>query len=226
MKTALTHFFDFFLPRICPGCIKKLSVGEEMICAECLNSILIADEDRLKFEYDKNFGSTKVINDYYAKFVFETDKTLQHIIHSLKYKKQFKIGIFLGKILASGIKSKNWQVDMIVPVPIHHLKKVERGFNQSDYIASGLSTVLNVPSYGNILKRVRHTDSQTKLNMNQRALNVADAFNVKKAKLIKDKNILLVDDVCTTGATLLECGAALRMNGARSIYASSIAIAE
>ena len=191
-----------------------------------ISSILIADEDRLQNEFDKNFGSTKVIKDFYAKFVFETDKTLQQIIHALKYKKQFKLGVFLGELIAEGIKMKDWQIDLIIPVPIHHLKKAERGYNQSDYLAKGLSKSLNIPYSGKSIKRIKYTESQTKLKMKERALNVSNAFKVRNAEKVKGKNILIVDDVCTTGATLLECGIALYKAGASSVYACSVAIAE
>ena len=186
MNFTASYIFDFFL-RICPGCNKKLSVEEKPVCAECLSSILIADEDRLQNEFDKNFGSTKVINDFYAKFVFETDKTLQQIIHALKYKKQFKLGVFLGEILAEGIKMKDWQIDLIIPVPIHHLKKAERGYNQSDYLAKGLSKSLNIPYSGKAIKRTKYTESQTKLKMKERALNVSNAFKVRNAEKSKWK---------------------------------------
>jgi ComF family protein len=226
MKFAAGHIFDFFLPRFCPGCNKKLSVEEKPVCVDCLSSILIADEERLNSEYNKNFGSSKVISDFYSKFVFETDKTLQQIIHALKYKKQFKLGVFLGELLAEGIKMKDLQIDLIIPVPIHHLKKAERGYNQSDFIAKGLSTILNVPYSSKSIKRIKYTESQTKLNMAERALNVTNAFKVRNVKKINGKNILVVDDVCTTGATLLESGLVLYKEGANSVYACSIAIAE
>ena len=226
MNSVLTQFFDFFLPRICPGCDKKLSADEELVCTDCLESILIADEDRIQIEFNKNFRSAQVIEDFDSRFIFETDKTLQHIIHALKYKQQFKLGFFLGKILAQGIQTKGWQIDFIVPVPIHHIKKAERGFNQSDYIAKGLSNVLSIPYSKNFIKRTRHTESQTKLNMNERALNVANAFKTKNVSKIAGKNFLLVDDVCTTGATMQECGIVLYKAGAKKIYASSVAIAE
>lgn len=226
MSIFLTHFIDFFLPRLCPGCDKKLAANEEPVCSDCLESILITDEKRLQIEFDKNFRSAQVIEDFYSKFVFETDKTLQQIIHALKYKQQFKLGYFLGKILAKEIQTKEWQIDCVVPVPIHHLKKAERGFNQSDYIAKGLSSVLNIPYSTKFIKRTKHTESQTKLNMNERALNVANAFKVKNVSKIEGKNFLLVDDVCTTGATMQECGIVLYKAGAKKIYASSVAITE
>jgi ComF family protein len=226
MKFIPNIIFDFFLPRFCPGCNKKLLPDDSPVCIDCLNSILVADEIRLEDEYLRNFSSSKVIKDFYSRFVFETDKTLQQIIHALKYQKKFKLGMFLGEILSEGIKNRNWQVDLIVPVPIHHLKKVERGYNQSDYIVKGLSKSLNIPYSTKLIKRIRHTESQTKLNMKQRSENVANAFKVTNTKKITGKNILVVDDVCTTGATIQECGKALVNGGAKTVYACSVGIAD
>ena len=196
MNFKAKSIFDFFLPRICPGCNKKLSVEEKPVCADCLSSILIADEDRISSEYSKDFGASKVITDFYSKYVFETDKTLQQIVHALKYKNQFKLGVFLGELIGDGIIMKGWQIDLIIPVPIHHLKKAERGYNQSDYLAKGLSKSLKIPYSGKSIKRIKYTDSQTKLKMKERALNVSNAFKVRQPKKVSGKNILVVDDVC------------------------------
>lgn len=225
MNFSVKYIFDFFLPRFCPGCNKKLLTDENPVCIECLSSILIADEIRLEDEYDRNFSSSKIIKDFYSRFVFETDKTLQSVIHALKYQKKFKLGMYLGEILSEGIKTRNWQVDLIVPVPIHPLKKVERGYNQSDYIVKGLSKSLNIPYSTKLIKRTRHTESQTKLKMKARAQNVADAFVVRNPKIISGKNILIVDDIITTGATIQECGRVLVKGGAKTVYACSIGIA-
>ena len=226
MKFKAGYIFDFFIPRICPGCNNKLTTQGNPVCSECLNSILLADKVRLQKEYNHNFGSKKIIRDFYSKYVFETDKTLQHVIHALKYKKQFKLGVFLGEILAEGINTKDWQIDLIVPVPIHHLKKAERGYNQSDYIVKGLSKELNIPYSTKSLKRTKYTESQTGLHINERAENVEDAFTLRNAKKINGKNILLVDDIITTGATTQECARALVDGGATRVYACSVGITE
>jgi ComF family protein len=222
MNFSVKYIFDFFLPRICPGCNKKLASDEKSVCIDCLSSILIADEVRLQNEYDRKFSSEKIIEDFYARYVFETDKTLQHIIHALKYQKQFKLGTFLGEILSEGTKSRNWQIDLIVPIPIHHLKKAERGYNQSDYLAKGLSKGLNVPYSTKLIKRTRHTNSQTRLHIKERAINIADAFKVKRSEEIENKNVLVVDDVSTTGATILECAKMIKSAGAKTIYACTV----
>ena len=226
MNIYSNYILDFFLPRFCPGCNKKLSSEENAVCDSCLNGILIADDERLKIEFDKDFSAAKVITEFYSKYIFQAEATLQNIIHALKYDRKFKLGIFLGQILGEALKKRNWPVDLILPVPIHHLRNAERGYNQTDYIAKGLSSSLKIPYSTKLLKRTRHTESQTKLNLSERAQNVSNAFKVRNAKRLTGKNILLVDDVCTTGATLLECAIVLRKAGAGSIYVSSIAVAD
>ena len=226
MNFSANYIFDFFLPRFCPGCNKKLSSNEEPVCKECLDSILIADENLIQREYDRKFRSTRFISGFYSKYIFEADKTLQNVIHALKYNKQFRIGTFLGEILAEGIISKKWSIDIILPVPIHHLKKAERGFNQSDYIAKGLSKSLVIPYSIKVIKRNRYTESQTGLDFQGRAENVAGAFKVGNSKKVIGKNFLLVDDVITTGATTLECAKVLIDSGAKSVYSCSVGIAE
>ncbi len=226
MHSSLISIFDFFLPRFCAGCEKKLNVNEKPVCEECLKTILTVSEERIQNEYDRKFRSEGIISGFYSKYVFETDKKLQDIIHALKYNRKFALGNFLGENISEGIKSLNWNIDLILPIPIHHLKKAERGYNQSDFIANGLSKSLNIPYSKNIIKRSRYTESQTKLDIKERANNVANAFRIKNLKTIKGKNILLVDDVITTGATILECGKALITSGAKTVYACSVGIAE
>jgi competence protein ComFC len=226
MNGSLINLFDFFLPRFCPGCNKKLSSKEEPVCKECLSSIFIPDQSLLKNEFNRKFASTKIITDFYSTYIFESDKTLQNIIHALKYAKKFSIGTYLGKILSEGIVARNWSIDIVIPVPIHHLKKAERGYNQSDFIAKGIGKSLKIPYSVNLVKRTRYTESQTGLDASNRAKNVENAFKVRKPKEIRNKNLLLVDDVITTGATTLECAKVLMNSGAGKIYACSVGIAE
>ena len=226
MHRSLITVFDFFLPRFCAGCNKKLKADEKSVCTECLKSILTANENILKSEYERKFSSSEIIKDFYSRYIFETDKALQAIIHALKYESKFGLGIFLGEKISEGLKLLNWNIDLILPVPIHHLKKAERGYNQSDFIVKGLSKSLEIPFSTKVMRRTRFTESQTGLNIKERAANVEDAFTLRKKRKIAGKNILLVDDVITTGATILECGKVLIDSGAKAVYACSIAIAE
>ncbi|MCH8942113.1 MAG: ComF family protein [Bacteroidetes bacterium] len=170
----------------------------------------------------------KLISGFTTHYIFENDKELQHIIHSIKYSNKFAVGKRLGEMIAEirGNEIKTWNIDLIVPVPLHHLKKANRGYNQSFYIAKGLGKSLNIPVNQSILKRVKFTQTQTTLTLVERQENVGNAFKVKKTKLVEGKNILIIDDVITTGATQNECAKVLKEDGANKIYACATAIAE
>jgi len=227
-KYSANKLFDFILPRFCNSCKIKLSNDQDTICKTCLSKIQRSTPARLQREFDRKFSNKKIISDYFSPFVFEKDKELQNAIHSLKYDKKFYVGIFLGKFLASEIRKlkTDWDFDLIVPVPLHPLKKAERGYNQSFYIAKGAKKILNVKVSDRIIKRIRYTESQTTMNLNEREENISGAFKVKLQKKVKRKNILLIDDVITTGATISECGRILLEAGANKIYAASVAIAD
>jgi ComF family protein len=224
--TRTKEFFDFFIPRICPSCKSKLDLNEEVICQKCLLRLNRVSEERIRIEFQDKFKEDKIISDFISLFYFEKDKEVQNIIHEFKYNGKFRIGFFLGVLIASdlGSKIKSWKIDYIVPVPLHHIRRAERGFNQSFYLAKGIKSVLKIPTITNLLKRRRFTDSQTLLSIIERKENVRDAFSLKKNEKLSGKNILLLDDVITTGATISECGKVLLKAGAVKIYAVSVAI--
>ena len=224
----LASILDFFLPRYCPGCNKKLQPGEDIVCPNCISSIPKPTAERLQSEYRRKFASDNIISGFNSLFIFEKEKELQHIIHSVKYNNKFLVGIYLGQLIGKELKPvlTEWQIDCIVPVPLHHLKKAERGFNQSAYIAKGLGKEINKTVKTNLVKRLRYTQSQTELNLEERRQNILGAFSAKHLNYIKGKTFLLLDDVITTGATIKECGKVLRDAGAKDVYACSVAIAK
>lgn len=186
------------------------------------------DEQRLENEFYRKFSSTKIISGFISLFIFEKDKALQSLIHSFKYNKRFLNAKFLGSLVGNklGEQIKDWNINLIIPVPLHHLKKAERGYNQSEFIVKGLSRKLGIPFTTKAIKRIRYTESQTTFNQVEREKNISNAFKIKNKNKIIDKNILIVDDVITTGSTIKECGKALLGSGAKSIYACSVAIAD
>lgn len=228
MENYFNSFFDFFLPRFCAACKTKLLPGENIICVKCLTNIHFAEDQRIQHEFDRKFKTNGFIKDFTSLYVFERSKEFQELIHQLKYNKRFRIGLFIGNRIAFEKTEliNNWKIDLIIPVPLHHLKKAERGYNQSYFIAKGLATSLNLKATESVIKRVRYTESQTLKNIHERQENVSGAFKIKRKKNIKGKNILLVDDVITTGATINECARQLLENGAKNIYAISAAIAD
>lgn len=227
-KYFANNLFDFILPRFCCSCKTKLSINQDTMCVDCLSKIQRSNSSRLKREFERKFFNNKIISEFYSPFVFEKDKELQHAIHALKYDKKFPVGIFLGKVLAAEIKSSktNWKFDLIIPIPLHQLKKAERGYNQAYYIAKGVGKIFKVKVSDRSVKRIKYTESQTTMNLNEREENISGAFKVKWNTQVRGKNILLLDDVITTGATISECGKILLEAGASKVYAASIAIAD
>lgn len=224
----LTQILDFFLPRFCPSCKVKLTSGDEVVCNCCFAKIKRADKKRLSHEFDRKFLNDKIISGFTSLLVFEKDKELQQIIHELKYNGKFSIGTFLGRQIAEQLKQQfvNWQIDLIIPIPLHHLKRAERGYNQSDFICKGIKSELNIPLKTHLIKRIRFTETQTSMNLIERKENIQGAFAVKRKKSLKRKNVLLIDDVITTGATISECGKIILENGASKVFAASVAIAD
>ena len=216
---------DFILPRFCPACKLKIT-GSEFVCNSCLLKIKKPSKERIVAEFNKKFGGKGIILDFTSRYVFERDKEFQHIIHSLKYEKKFLLGTFLGKLLGETINSEfsKYHFDFIVPVPLHHLKKAEREYNQSYYIAKGVQKVTGIKTNNHLIKRVKYTESQTSMKLTQREKNIINSF--KALRKLKGENILIIDDVITTGATISECGKTLLRAGAGKIYAASTAIAD
>lgn len=227
-KTILNSLFDLILPRFCEGCKTKLAHFEEYLCSSCSATLEIAEEKRIIDEFKRKFSEDLIISDFNSAFVFHNESAIQKLIHSLKYEQNFLIGKYLGvrtyELLRD--KIKNWHADLIIPIPLHHLRKAERGFNQSKEIAKGVSSKLNIKVNDKVVRRKRFTKTQTKFSLEERKVNIDGAFCVTNKKKIKGKKIILIDDVITTGATTKECAKMLLENGAAKVYALSVALAD
>ncbi len=127
-------------------------------------------------------------------------------MHQLKYNNKPEIAVKLGEMYGHTLQGSEFKnTDVIIPVPLHPQRLKERGYNQSDYFARGLSNMLEIPLNPNILKRSIATGTQTKKSRFSRYENMKDVFEVTDPVLIAGKHILLVDDVITTGATIEAC---------------------
>jgi len=152
-----------------------------------------------------------------AGFEFRKGGTLQRVIHQLKYESRPDLAQHLGRYIAEKIQGQGWitEYDALLPIPLHAHRKRKRGYNQADMIAKGFSKLLDLPVQSSMLKRTRNTISQTGLNRLQRAENVKDAFVCQRDAA--GMSFLLVDDVVTTGATLISAAAALKSAGVKRI---------
>ncbi len=159
------------------------------------------------------------------------DKLVKTMIWQFKYEPFLKIlaPILAFLIITHFVKTKNnlflanGENSLLLPVPLSKKKKSERGYNQSEVLAFELSLALKIPLLKNALAKIKNTPSQVGLSFEQRAQNIQGAFLIKNPLSLKNKNILLVDDVFTTGATMEECARVLKMAGAASVWGIAIA---
>ena len=154
------------------------------------------------------------------------DDYYKELIHLFKYGKKTPLGKRLARRLGETINGDHsfLESDFLIPVPLHKSRHRERGFNQSEIVAQEISKLTGLYVLKNALKRKKNTKDQTNLSPQQREENVKGAFVVTQPDMINGKNIILVDDVITTGATLSECARMLKQAGAEKILGMTIAV--
>jgi len=204
-------FINILFPQTCAGCNNALITGEKYICTDCLYQL-----PRTFFWKETDnpvarlFWGRVYLENASSFFYFHKKSRLQNILHHLKYKNQKEIGFELGKMFGAELRDTPYSsADAIVPVPLHKSKLNKRGYNQSELIALGISEILDIPVNTEALKRVIASESQTRKSRFERWENVEKIFSLNDPDFFKDKHVLLVDDVLTTGATLEACASAI-----------------
>jgi len=142
-----------------------------------------------------------------AQFYFTKESLMQHLMHQLKYKGNKELGLQLGRMMGDQIlKSGRFQVDGLVPLPLFPAKQRRRGYNQATVLCEGMAAVMNIPVLDRVIIRPQHTETQTKKGRIERWKNMEGKFVLSDPDAIRNKHLLLVDDVVTTGATFEACG--------------------
>lgn len=208
------------------SCGAHLMRGERVICTGCLLTMARTDfHIRRGNTLEQAFWGRCLIERAAAFSVYNRGSRIRTLIHALKYRGKKEIGTMLGdlygRILSDGGFIEG--IDMIVPVPLHPARLRERGYNQSDFIASGISAATGVPSRNDIMRRIEMTGSQTKHSRYDRWVNVKGLFVVSKPGAVTGKHLLVVDDVVTTGSTMEACVNALHEAG--DVRVSIVALA-
>lgn len=196
---------------ICEKCLKVLPFITEKVCAHC-GVQLINEGNYCKICKGKNF----VIDRAVSPFIYQD--VIRKLIKDLKYNNAKYVSISLGKFMADHFVKTKMFAQMIIPVPLCNKRLKERGYNQAKLLADRISENINIPVVDNILIRNKETPTQTKLNFTNRRQNMVDAFEVINKSEVKDKVVLLVDDIYTTGATANECAKTLKNAGAKIVY--------
>ncbi|NBH89360.1 ComF family protein [Parabacteroides distasonis] len=229
MPTIWNNLLNLFFPNLCKICKRPLVEGEEQICLKCLCDLPHTGyHQQANNPVEQLFIGKNRIEYATAYLRYEKGGKVQSLIHSLKYHDNKELGYLLGRQIARELQADHspiCTVDLLIPVPLHPRKKRQRGYNQSEWIASGIRSVWDIPIDTQSLARTTHTNTQTHKAIYDRWLNVCSIFNVIYPESLKNKHILLIDDVITTGATISACAKALSgIPGIRiSILALSIA---
>jgi ComF family protein len=192
-------------PDLCLSCNKEPKTAEAYFCVSCLHQMPYTDHfEVLENEVVKHFKGRVKLAHGAAILRFKEGSIVQNILHQLKYKERKEIGEVFGKIGAE--KLTNSQLfrmpDIIIPVPIHKNKQRKRGYNQSSIFGKSLGNSCNVMFREDIIVKTKETESQTGKSRTDRVSNVKNGFDVLYPNSLKSRNVLIVDDVITTGATL------------------------
>ena len=204
----LDDFICLIFPKICACCGNSLWKHEKVICTFCDFHL-----PRTNFHLEKDnpvtftFEGRVNIESGGAFFYFNKGNRVQQLIHQLKYKGRRDIGVFIGEKYGFYLKNSPFfdAIDLILPVPLHKKRRMQRGYNQSEEFAVGLGKTMNLPFNPYLLYRCKATETQTRKSRFSRWQNVADIFAVNDPSVLEHKHVLLVDDVITTGATLEAC---------------------
>ena len=208
MMTLLSDVWEFFFPRYCVVCGKRLLQGEEHLCLECLCTL-----PRIHFRSQENNEIAKLlwgkmpIERASAFLYYSKGGDVRELLFQLKYYGNQKIGYFMGRCMAMELFSTGFfdGIEGIIPVPLHDKKRKSRGYNQSELLAEGISSVVKIPLFKDVLRRKQYTETQTHKSNYERWANVMDVFEGVSLERLSCKHVLLVDDVLTTGATLVAC---------------------
>ncbi len=224
------RLLDLIAPRLCVVCRHRLSVTEEIICSKC-NFHLPRTEFHLN-AYDNEmarlFWAQIPIQRATAFFYYEPHAETANIIYELKYKNRPEIGTIISRMLAKEIQPAGFfdEIDGIVPVPLAKKRLHQRGYNQSEEIAQGISEITGLPVYKKVVRRNSFKGSQTNKGRWDRQENVEHVFELIDAQAVCNRHLLLIDDVVTTGATCIACAKALCQAGNVRISILSLGFAK
>ncbi len=203
---------SLFLPRTCLACGRVLLENEGDMCLTCrYNMPLTNFSSRRENPVKLIFDNILPVEAATAMFWFVGDTEWQHIVHNFKYYGRWlfaqKMGEWFGEELRN---SGNFEgIDLIVPIPLHYRRRLKRGYNQSEQLALGISRKMGVECDFRAVRRSQYNDSQTLKSRSERWENVEEIFEVRNAERLRGRHLLLVDDVLTTGATMISCASAI-----------------
>ncbi|MCX7745056.1 MAG: ComF family protein [Flavobacteriales bacterium] len=228
LKEGWADIIGLIYPHTCAGCGQNLVKGEQEICLACLLEIpqtnFHRDSQNLVWQLFRGRVSIAMAASY---VYFDKGGKVQSILHSIKYKGNQNLARQLGMLYGHILKQDHAleEVDYFIPIPLHPLKLKQRGYNQSEVWGEGLASSTGIYLLNNNLYRTENTASQTRKSRIGRWENVKDIFALKRPEEIQGKNVVLLDDVVTTGSTLESAAQCLLDSGASKVGILTLACA-
>lgn len=205
----LTKVLDFVSPRLCVICGRRLLPSQPLLCSHCTLHLPVTNYylSPLDNPMARLFWGLFPIERASALFFYEPKASTRELIYDLKYRGYPMIGEEMGALIARRYQPAGFfeGVDAIIPVPLTRRRRWQRGYNQSEMLARGIREVTGLPILTDVLKRTSFKGSQTKRNQWERRENVDGVFRLVRPDDIRGKHILLIDDIITTGATIVAC---------------------
>lgn len=201
-------FVALIYPRNCVACGNSLYQHEDQVCNYCYLNLPKSNFHLLeKNPVEALFYGRTPIEFASSFYLFQKKGNIQKILHNIKYKSNKDLAHLMGEWYANDLKHHEniKEATVVIPVPLHAKKLKQRGYNQSEEFAKGLSKGLHINLNTTSLKRSEYTSTQTKKNKFERWENVEDVFEISQTDTLKHQHIILVDDVITTGATIEAC---------------------
>ena len=218
IKQYASDFFYLFSPELCAACSEPLRHGENILCTMCEVTLPQTHfHEQTDNPLERHFWGRMQLARAAALYFFKKGSRVQHLLHQLKYNGRKEVGFRIGQWYGYKLREREefTSIDLVVPVPLHPKKQAKRGYNQSDFFAEGISSVLKAEWNPRMVRRTKATETQTRKSRTDRWLNVNEIFEPLNPKVVEGKHVLLVDDVVTTGATLEACGQSLIDSGAK-----------
>ena len=214
-------------PHLCDGCGSDLLSKDSSLCLKCISTLPVTGFESLPGNpIEKKFYGRIPLQNATAQYYFGKSSRVQELMHLLKYRHHKDLGIQLGKLMGDALhRSGRFNVDAIIPIPLFMDREKKRGYNQSALLCEGIAEHLGKPVLKNVIIRPIHTETQTNKGRIERWKNIEGKFTVRDSSSIKDRNILLVDDVITTGATIEACGAELLKAGISNLSIAALCYA-
>lgn len=200
----INNLLSLFYPRLCAACGDALQQNESCICLNCMLHLPETQFHKEHFNpLRRVFDGRVPVEEVTALMSYKKANHTQKILHNLKYNGQKEIGAILGEHLGGQLLTEECYrgIQYILPIPLHPKKLRKRGYNQSEWIAMGLSKGMGIPYLTDVLVRTQFTETQTRKGRFARWQNVKEVFEVQNPEKIAYTHVLVCDDVLTTGAT-------------------------